>query len=131
MARLTRADALLALGDTEDALAAYQTFLEQHKKAGVTRNSALRGEAAALEDLGRYAEAARLHETLAREVSHGNLVAIDLLGAARCLALAGDTERARALYQEVLDDYPDVQTGVDVRVKLLELSDTSSRPGPS
>jgi tetratricopeptide (TPR) repeat protein len=126
-AQLVRGDALLGNGDADGALAAYQAFLAKQKGDGAERSAALRGEAAALEDAGRYAEAAQRYESLARQVDQGDLVAIDLVAAARCYSRSGDSGRARALYQEVLDDYPDVQTGFDVRVKLLELGSAAGQ----
>jgi tetratricopeptide (TPR) repeat protein len=129
-ALLVKGDALYQAGQLQEALTAYETFLARHKQKGVHRTAALRGKAATLEDLGRYGEAAELYEELSRVSDAGGAMAgVDLIAAARCRAQAGDVATARDLYEEVLEEHPDLQSSFNVRLKLLELEGEATGQG--
>ena len=117
---LVRADALLQSGRAREAIDGYSAFLDKTKDESM-RIVALRGKAAALEDSGQYAVAAGEYETLARQHDRGPVVAIDLMAAARCRELQGDPSAARALYEEVLRDHPNLQERNLLEIKLREL----------
>jgi tetratricopeptide (TPR) repeat protein len=130
-AYLIRADALLTTGDIEGSIAAYRTFLEREKRDRVLKLSARRGLAVALEDAGQFVPAAELNEELGREERKreeerddppGALAAHDLLAAARCRESAGDAERARALYEEVIQTYAKDAAAGDAKLKLAEMT---------
>lgn len=69
--------------------------------------AALAGEAAALEQQGKYAEAAKKYEALAERYKNIPKAPYYLLRAARCLQLAGDAQKAAAFYQRIITDFPD------------------------
>lgn len=69
--------------------------------------SALAGEAASIEQQGKPLEAAQKYEAVADKFKDAPRAAYYLLRAARCYELADNTAKARALYQRIIDDYPD------------------------
>ncbi len=139
IAQLVRADAQLATGDYEGAIAGYRAFLDREKHDQVLRDSARRGLAVALEDAGQFAPAAEAYEALARdEVKRaekrderpGPLAASDLLSAARSRERAGDLERARVLYDELVKTFPKDAVASDAKLRLAELTRRSMEAAP-
>jgi predicted negative regulator of RcsB-dependent stress response len=130
LALLVKADALYQAGQLQEALTAYDGFIDRYKGDDLRRTAAMRGKAATLEDLGRYAEAAVLYEQLARNSDAGAaMTGVDLIAAARCRAQSGDVAAARELYEEVLEEHPDLQSSFNVRLKLLELDGAAAAQG--
>ncbi len=138
MAYLVQGDALLQTGDAEGAITAYRTFLDRERHDDTMRLVARRGLAVALDDAGKYAEAAQAYEELARE-GQGALaerrpsptrpgmpkpeaaIIQDLMSAARSYERTGDPAKAQTLYQEIIDKYPTEMQTVDAKLRLFEL----------
>jgi Tfp pilus assembly protein PilF len=72
------------------------------------------------EAAGRWAEAADRHEA-ASKLDDYPLRQWALVDAARCRALAGDTAAARALYERLEREAPDLPLSDDQRAQSLEL----------
>jgi tetratricopeptide (TPR) repeat protein len=103
LARFYLAGAYYRLGEFGKALAEYEEF------SGVDRSldaGARAGEAASLEGLGRYAEAAELFEKAASLDPAGVSTAEHLFSAARCYGLAGKKEDANRLIKKLKEDFP-------------------------
>ncbi|MDZ7371878.1 MAG: tetratricopeptide repeat protein [candidate division KSB1 bacterium] len=92
----------------------YEQAAKQFRKAAGAlsgdkqlKAAALAGEAAALEQLGKYAEAAKKFQAVAEKYKDIPKAPSYLLRAARCWQLAGNSQKASALYQRIITDYPD------------------------
>jgi predicted negative regulator of RcsB-dependent stress response len=98
-AQLLLGDIYLRLGQPADAKTSFEEAL-RNLKDPLVRSGALRGLAAALEDMGNKAEASSRYEEAA---AGENVSALsDLMNAARTAADGGDLVRARALYERCL-----------------------------
>ena len=114
------------LGQYEEAIAHYQRYLDKEKSDKLTISQAKRGLAACMENTGRYEEAAELYENNARSLDVGDHVPEDLMSAARCRRLAGDTDAAMEILQEIIDTYPKYREVELAKVYLAELEYGSS-----
>lgn len=97
----------LMANQPEEALEAYQIYLDKGRKSPYLYPSALAGKAACLEDLNRYTEAAEAYLEAATTSRDFFLAARFHLDAARCFRLAGDREKALAQCELVQTRYPD------------------------
>lgn len=91
----------------EEALEAYDLYLDKGRKSPYLYPSALTGKAACLEDLNRYAEAAEAYLEAATTSRDFFLAPRYHLDAARCYRLAGEREKALAQCDLVQTRYPD------------------------
>lgn len=147
LAHLVLGDALLGTGDPTGAIAEYKSFLEHAGGDAPLRLVARRGLAVALENAKQYAEAAAAYEELAREgegaleerrkapqslamVKPEAAVIQDWMAAARCHERAGDTAKAKALYEEITDKYAAEPQVVETKVHLAELAARAAEPTP-
>ena len=78
----------------------------------------------ALENTGKYAEAAAAYRRASDLETVEYLKAILLLDAGRAAKQAGDTAAATAAYQEVIDKYGETAARSEAEVRLAELSAT-------
>ena len=95
-------------GDVESALVLYQAAVDEGIANPGLRGLAQQRSGQALEDLGRWNEAADAHEAAAAETGYP-LRHWALADAARCRATAGDYQRARLLYQRLEIEAPTLQ----------------------
>jgi tetratricopeptide (TPR) repeat protein len=91
----------------EEALAAYELYLDRGRHSPYLYPSALVGRAACLEDLRRYDEAADAYLEAANATKEFFLAPRFHLDAARCFRLAGELEEALAQCELVQIRYPD------------------------
>ncbi|HEX9582597.1 MAG TPA: tetratricopeptide repeat protein [Gemmatimonadales bacterium] len=75
----------------------------------------------ALEQAGRPAEAAAAHQEASAQWPYEYLKAQSLLEVGRTFRLAGDTTRAAAAYQMVLDQYRETPSFLEAQLRLGEL----------
>jgi hypothetical protein len=120
IAHLVRADALLEQNDSEGALAAYRTYLAKDTGDPVLRRSAERGVAVALENTGKFAEAAAAYLALAESETRPAVVVPDLMSAARCRELSGDHPAAAEIYQRILAQHAAEPLAADAKLRLAE-----------
>ncbi len=104
-ATFSLAEMALAEGRNEEALELYREFHRRYKKDFLLANAALDGQAAALEKLERYAEAAEVHDRIVAGKQGAYLAPLALYHSGRCWRLAGDTAAALERYQRIIDDY--------------------------
>lgn len=119
MARLHLANAFYQTREYANAKKSYAKFLSSFSGDDHFLAAAQGGIAACLEQEKSYGEAAKAY-IKAAEKYDSVLAAGMLLNAGRCYAQAGDTGRARELYNRVVTDYPKA-TEKDDALMLLSL----------
>ncbi len=121
LAAMEAGDLQEVLGDREAALETWSRALDDLGRSSALRALLLLRVAAAQEDLGSWAAAAEAYETAGRIKAYP--LRYGALGeAARCLAQAGDSQRAIELFEEVESDAPpQVRLPDHVRQRLREL----------
>ncbi len=102
---LIRAEALAGLGRQEEAAAAYREAADALSGDPMQLTAARRGLAVVLEDTDRPAEAAAIYESLAAEGTPAGARVFDLRAAARAYHVAGDTPKALALLDDLIERY--------------------------
>ncbi|TKJ41701.1 hypothetical protein CEE37_03805 [candidate division LCP-89 bacterium B3_LCP] len=91
----------------EEALEAYDRYLQKGRKSAYLYPSALAGKASCLEDLGRFNDAAQVYLQAASVKKNFFLAPRFHLDAARCYRLAGESERARTECELIETNFPD------------------------
>ena len=120
LAAIERAGLLSAGGKADEAIAALEHALPAAPAHGGVRGIIAQRLAQRFEAAGRWAEAADRHEA-ASKLPDYPLREWALVDAARCRALAGDTAAARALYEQVEREAPDLPLSDDQKAQSLEL----------
>jgi outer membrane protein assembly factor BamD (BamD/ComL family) len=115
-ARLIAEQAELAISSLEDFIAG-----KPPQRFRAPANGLL---ATALENTGKYAEAAAAYREASELESVDYLKATLLLDAGRASRLAGDTAGAQALYQRVIDEFGETAARSEAEVRLSELTAT-------
>jgi Tfp pilus assembly protein PilF len=108
-AQLLLGDVYLRLGQPADARTSFEESLRDLEDP-LVRSGALRGLAAALEDMGNKAEASARYEEAAADGRNASALS-DLMNAARTAADGGDLSRARTLYERCLTMAEEVARG--------------------
>lgn len=117
------AQARLIAGQAELAISQLEEFLEGNPPR--TYSSPAHGLlGTALENTGRYDDAATAYRTASSQAETDYLKATLLLDAGRATRLAGDSAAAQAIYQEILDQYGETAVASEARVRYNELSAT-------
>lgn len=107
-------------GNAEVAITELRTFLGGNHDTEFEPPAAnLLGNA--LEQLGRFGEAATAYEQAADASPHQLIRAQYLMDAGRVAALAGDVERSLAAYQRVLDENEDEPVAQEARLRMAEV----------
>jgi tetratricopeptide (TPR) repeat protein len=101
IAMLYLGDSFEAQGKPAEAVNWYKRALAKAGGDKEAKVSALHGMAAALEDRGEFAPAAASYEELAKLATTDNERGRIMLAQARCLAKAGQAQKAAAVYQAV------------------------------
>ncbi len=83
--------------------------------------SAIAGVAACMEEQDNYDAAAKLYRDAANKFSENFMAPQNLLNCARCLVLAGQTDAARDVLNELLEKYETSSVKVDAELLLSEL----------
>jgi predicted negative regulator of RcsB-dependent stress response len=120
LARLEAAELQMESGEVEPALATLRQALDEAPSRDGLRGMLLQREAQALEQAGRPADAAELHEQ-ASGLDGYPLRFFALADAARCRALAGDVDAARALYTRLDAEAPELRLPEYQRIQKREL----------
>lgn len=116
----------LLQGQPDLAASEMRTFLDQDP-ADQFRAPGANLLANALEELGRFGEASGAFEEAASASPYELVRAQHMMDAARTAQLAGDLDRAAALYRSVLDDTEEPQILTEVRLRLAEVEHTPAR----
>ena len=118
LARFYAGDALLKLGDYEQALEYFQDFKKDNDAIGA---AAYAGEAAVYESMGEYARAAERFEEAADQFENEFTAARYLHQAGRNYVMAGEFAEARTAYEDIKERYPASQTAAEVDFYLAQL----------
>lgn len=121
-ATIELANACFQTGDFEKARTYYQAYLDEYGDADAYFSLAARsGLAACDEEEEKYEEAAGRYLALAEEDPDSYLAPGFLIDAARCYGAADQTDRARSLYDRVVEDYESTPYARDARIALTAL----------
>jgi tetratricopeptide (TPR) repeat protein len=120
LAAIERAGLLSTGGKGDEAIAVLEHALTEAPAKGGVRGIVAQRLAQRFEAAGRWAEAADRHEA-ASKLDDYPLRQWALVDAARCRALAGDAAAARALYERLEREAPDLPLSDDQRAQSLEL----------
>lgn len=129
-ARRMKGDALFWSGSFDSAATLYKDFLSHSPADSPVHIAVQQSLAFALESKKDYAGAAALFEQLVPTAPDRNSAADMLLCAARAYAEAGQKDKARVLYQKVVDEYKDTTLYRDADVFLGELSAPEAKDTP-
>jgi hypothetical protein len=124
LAAIERATLLGAGGHADEAIALLEQALADAPK-GPVRGIVAQRLAQRFESAGKWAEAAERHEA-ASKLADYPLRHWALADAARCRAMAGDAAAARALYDQLEREAPELQLSDEQRAQSLELRAAAS-----
>jgi tetratricopeptide (TPR) repeat protein len=120
LASIEHASLLSAGGRGDEAIALLEQAVQRAPANGAVRGIVIQQLAQRFEAAGRWAEAADRHEAAAKFDDYP-LHQWALADAARCRAMAGDAEAARALYDRLDREAPDLPLSDEQRTQRLEL----------
>ncbi|MBN2227070.1 MAG: tetratricopeptide repeat protein [candidate division Zixibacteria bacterium] len=89
----------------DDAITAYQRYIDQYHSDKLTTSSAIAGIAACHENKGEYAQAAEKYREAIARYAESPSVPDYYLGAVRCYVQLGDKEQAEQMVAELKDTY--------------------------
>lgn len=107
-------------GNWKEAIADYKAYLKSNN-SGLIANTVKRSLAYSLDSDGQYAEAASLYTSLVgvfERESSGEL----LFAAGRCQLALKKPDEAKALFQRIVDEFPDSSFQLQARIELGKLS---------
>ncbi len=121
-ATIELANAFFQTGDYEKARTHYSAYLDEYgQQDAYFRQAARSGLAACDEEEEKYEDAANGYLGLADEDPDSYLAPGLLLDAARCFHAADQKDRARALYDRVVEDYESTPYARDAQIALTAL----------
>ena len=110
-----RANALFHKGDFESAQIAFQEYVDDYGQIEMFLTSSLAGVAACEETKENYADAAALYHKAAKRNMDAFDAVYHLKSAARCYRMADMKDKAKDLYESILEKYPDSPVLNDVK----------------
>lgn len=119
-AALLLAQLRLERGEAEATITELQSFVDQDPDDQF-RAPAQGLLGSALEQAGKFSEAAEAHRRAAESWPYSHLRAQSLLDAARAFRLAGDTAQAAQSYERILRDFADSPSALEAELRLAEL----------
>lgn len=105
-------------GEYSEAKDYFQQYLDNYGAIDYFKISSQAGIAACLDNEKDYANAAKAYEKAAQMAADNFSRPFHLKNAARCYLLADQKEKARALYQSILDNYPDIEFADEITFHL-------------
>ena len=120
LASIEQAELLSAAGSGDGAIALLEQAVKKAPSNGAVQGIVIQRLAQRLEAAGRWADAAERHEA-AGKLDAYPLRYWALADAARCRAMAGDAAAARALYDRLDQEAPDLPLSEDQKAQRLEL----------
>jgi tetratricopeptide (TPR) repeat protein len=117
------ADSHFKMGQYQDAISAYNIYIEKYHRDKLFEASSLTGIAACHEYLDQFADAGEFYMRAAEEFPEFYGAPESLLNAGRCFFAAGDNDRAREAYSNLTSSYPDSRYAKDAIVASAELGE--------
>lgn len=99
----------------------YQRYVDNYADNDLFSSSGMAGIAACYESQNRFFEAALQYEKAANRYSNLFNAPFYLKDAARCYQLAEDNDKAKVVYQTLIDQYPESDLGEEVEFILESL----------
>ncbi len=115
------ADSYFKLGQYQDAISAFNTYVEKYHSDKLFEACSLTGIAACYEYLNQFTDAGEFYMRAAKEFPEFYGAPESLLNAGRCFYAAGDNDRAREAYSSLTSNYPDSRYSKDAIVATEEL----------
>ncbi len=107
IARFYLAQALYSTGEYAAAQEDYRKFASGFTSDEYLKIAAMFGEAACLEQQDQFAQAAAKFEGIGKKYPESPKAAQAYLRAARCYQQAGNDDKAKTLFQLIIDEFPD------------------------
>jgi tetratricopeptide (TPR) repeat protein len=107
-------------GEYDRSAAQFRDGIATGKAAGIMEYLLRDGIGRSLEGKGDFAAAASAYREAAGFAQH-EMKAQSLLSEARCLALAGRTAEAAALYRQILKDHPETRSRNLIEIQLAQM----------
>jgi TolA-binding protein len=126
MATIYLANACMQTKNYVDAEKYFQKYLDDGEDDPILKVSAAAGVAAAQEERGEFAKAAKLYEEAANDYDESYRAPQLLLLAARSYKQANQTEAARRVLQKLIDKYPQSSLVEDAKMLMAETGQASS-----
>ena len=104
-----------------EARISYQEYLDTYGDEGPSGYGARAGIAACLEEQGKYREAAEEYAAYADKYPASPFAPMVLKEAARCYRLAGDSEKAQASLQRIVDGYSESAAARTAKAELTQM----------
>jgi TolA-binding protein len=114
-------DVRYAQGRYQDAAGYYRRAIDKFQGDPIVGAAARRALAATLENMKEYEEAAKIHEELLGSEAAGPLRTQAQLDLARNLLRAGQTDRAKVLYEEVSINQDSPVAAQEAQMRLAEI----------
>ena len=114
-------DVRYAQGRYQDAEDYYRRAADAFKSDPLLKAAAHRGQAACLENLSRFAEAATIYRELAGNAPNGVVRADLRMALARNVLKAGNQAEAVGIYEELSHDPENPRAAQDARLRLAEI----------
>jgi len=93
--------------DYDKAISHYQSYLKVGDKDEILQGYAYAGIAACLEDKNDFSGAAMKYEEIAKKFKYNSFLATrNLLSAGRCYEAAKSIPKAREVYRQIIENYP-------------------------
>lgn len=108
-------------GEYSEAKEYFQQYLDNYGQIEYFKISSQAGIAACFDNEKKYAEAAAAYEKAGQMASGHFSQPFHLKNAARCYALANQNEKAKELYQSILEKYPDISFSDEITFHLEAL----------
>ncbi|MCK5146024.1 tetratricopeptide repeat protein [bacterium] len=116
------AKAAIASDNAQDAKTHYKKFIDKYDFNSYLTSTAMAGYAVCFEDEKSFDEALRWYKQAFSKDPESFHAPAYLKSAARCAGLAGQNEKARQIYQQMLDDFADSNESRDVEFLLKALN---------
>ena len=117
------ADSHFKLGQYQDAISAYNIYIEKYHHDKLFEACSLTGIAACHEYLDQFADAGEFYMRAAEEFPEFYGTPESLLNAGRCFSTAGNNDRARAAYSSLTSNYPNSRYAKDAIIASAELGE--------
>lgn len=115
------ADSYYKSGDYENAQTYFQNYLDKYGQVDLFSASSLAGIAACMENRQEWLNAALYYERAGVEYQQLPSAPFYLKSAARCYVEAGESEKAKSIYQTILAMAPDTELSGEVEVLVQTL----------
>ncbi len=120
------ADSRMKMERYDEALAAYQIYIEDYHRDKTLTAASYTGMAACYEQLEDFSQAGQSYLQTAQKVPHYYGSPEALMNAGRCFSRAGEIEKAKESYRLLIENYSESRFLSEAQMELATLETTSS-----